>query len=52
MVMELIFAAQGERTHYTARVQHWSIAYREAHEKTGFHSGWITCAEQLAALVA
>ena len=51
MVVELIFEAQGERTHYTARVQHWTIAGREAHEKMGFHTGWVTCAEQLAALV-
>ena len=51
IVVELIFEAHGESTHYTARVQHWSIADREAHEKMGFHQGWVTCAEQLAALV-
>ena len=51
MVVVLTFAVQGEKTQYTARVQHWSIADREAHEKMGFHTGWVTCAEQLAALV-
>ena len=51
MVVELMFEAQGENTNYTARVHHWSIADREAHEKMGFHQGWVTCAEQLAALV-
>ena len=51
MVVELMFEAQGEHTNYTARVHHWSIADREAHEKMGFHQGWVTCAEQLAALV-
>jgi len=40
------------RTRYTALVRHWSIADREAHEKMGFHEGWATCAEQLAAVVA
>ena len=39
------------KTKYTARVQHWSIADREAHEKMGFHQGWAICTEQLAALV-
>ena len=51
MVVALTFEAEGEKTHYTARVQHWSTADREAHEKMGFHQGWVTCAEQLAALV-
>ena len=51
MVVELMFDVQGENTTYTARVHHWSIADRVAHEKMGFHQGWVTCAEQLAALV-
>lgn len=51
MLVELKFEAQGENTNYSARVHHWSIADREAHEKMGFHQGWVTCAEQLAALV-
>jgi uncharacterized protein YndB with AHSA1/START domain len=40
------------RTKYTARILHWTIADREAHEKMGFHEGWTQCAEQLAALVS
>ena len=36
---------------YTARVLHWTVADREAHEKMGFHKGWGQCAEQLAKLV-
>ena len=51
MLVELKFEAQGVKTYYSARVRHWSIADREAHEKMGFHQGWVTCAEQLAALV-
>ena len=51
MVVELTFEQQGDKTNYTARVLHWTIADREAHEKMGFHKGWVVCAEQLAALV-
>ena len=51
MVVEVTFEQQGDNTNYTARVRHWTIADREAHEKMGFHRGWVTCAEQLAALV-
>ena len=51
MLVELTFEAQAESTKYTARVRHWTIADREAHEDTGFHKGWVTCAEQLAALI-
>ena len=51
ILVELTFEAQAELTKYTARVRHWTVADREAHEKMGFHQGWVTCAEQLAALV-
>lgn len=51
MTVVLTFEDQGGKTKYTARVHHWSIADREAHEKMGFHQGWARCAEQLAALV-
>ena len=51
MLVELTFEGQAGLTKYTARVRHWSIADREAHEKMGFHQGWVTCAEQLATLV-
>ena len=42
--------AGGGKTHYTARVLHWSAADREAHEKMGFHTGWNITTDQLAAL--
>jgi uncharacterized protein YndB with AHSA1/START domain len=42
----------GGKTRYTARVRHWTVADREAHEKMGFHGGWGLCTDQLAALVA
>lgn len=51
MLAELTFEAQAETTKYTARVRHWTVADREAHEKMGFHQGWVTCAEQLASLM-
>ena len=51
MTVILTFENQGGKTKYTALVRHWTAADREAHEKMGFHEGWATCAEQLAALV-
>ncbi len=38
------------KTRYTARILHWTVADREAHEKMGFHSGWAQTTDQLAAL--
>ena len=52
MTLILTFERQGTKTKYTARVRHWTVADREAHEKMGFHEGWSICADQLAALVA
>jgi len=52
MTVTLTFEDQGGKTKYTARVRHWTVADREAHEKMGFHQGWGQCADQLAALVA
>jgi uncharacterized protein YndB with AHSA1/START domain len=52
MTVILTFEDEGGKTRYTARVRHWTIADREAHEKMGFHEGWGQCAEQLAAVVA
>ena len=51
MVGTLTFEEQNGKTRYTARVQHWTVEDREAHEKMGFHQGWAICTEQLAALV-
>ena len=52
MTVILTFEDQDGKTRYTARVQHWTVTDREAHEKMGFHQGWGICTEQLAALVA
>lgn len=52
MTVIATFAEEAGKTRYTARVQHWTVADREAHEKMGFHEGWGQCADQLAALVA
>ena len=38
------------KTKYTARVRHWTLADREAHEKMGFHQGWAIATDQLEAL--
>jgi uncharacterized protein YndB with AHSA1/START domain len=52
MTLILTFEGEGGKTRYTARVRHWTVADREAHEKMGFHEGWGLCADQLEALVA
>jgi uncharacterized protein YndB with AHSA1/START domain len=52
MTLILTFEGEGGKTRYTARVRHWTVADREAHEKMGFHEGWSLCADQLEALVA
>jgi len=52
MTVILTFEDVGGMTRYTARVRHWTVADREAHEKMGFHDGWGRCTDQLAALVA
>lgn len=51
MTLIVTFEDEGSRTRYTARVRHWTVTDREAHEKMGFHTGWGQCADQLAALV-
>ena len=52
MTVILTFDELNGQTKYTARVRHWTMADREAHEKMGFHQGWPIYTEQLAALVA
>jgi uncharacterized protein YndB with AHSA1/START domain len=52
MTVILTFEPEAGGTRYTARVRHWSVEDREAHEKMGFHQGWSQCADQLAAMVA
>lgn len=39
------------KTNYTARVRHWTVADREAHEKMGFHAGWGKATDQLEELL-
>ena len=50
MTVILTFADEGGKTRYTARVLHWTVADREAHEKMGFHEGWGIATDQLTAL--
>ena len=53
MTVILTFEDAGPgKTKYTARVQHWTVADREAHEKMGFHQGWGQCTEQLEAVAS
>jgi uncharacterized protein YndB with AHSA1/START domain len=53
MTVILTFEDAGPgKTKYTARVQHWTVADREAHEKMGFHQGWGLCTEQLEAVAS
>ena len=40
------------KTRYTARVRHWTVVDREAHEKMGFYDGWGRATGQLEAVVA
>lgn len=51
MAVELTFEDLDGRTAYSARVRHWTVADREAHEAMGFHIGWVAATEQLAVLV-
>ncbi len=48
-IVTLADAGQG-RTRYTARVRHWTLEDRQAHESMGFHAGWGKAAEQLEAV--
>jgi uncharacterized protein YndB with AHSA1/START domain len=51
MTLVLTFEEEDGKTRYTARILHWTVEDREAHEKMGFHQGWNQCADQLVALV-
>ena len=51
MTVTLTFEEEAGQTRYTARVRHWTVEDREAHEAMGFHTGWGQCADQLEALV-
>jgi uncharacterized protein YndB with AHSA1/START domain len=52
MTVVLTFEDVGGKTRYTARVRHWTVADREAHEKMGFEAGWGKATDQLEELVA
>lgn len=51
MTVVVTFEAVGDKTRYTARVLHWTVADRDRHEQMGFHQGWGQCADQLADLL-
>ena len=50
MVGVITFEAEGGKTRYTAKAQHWTAAAKARHEEMGFHKGWSQCAEQLEAV--
>jgi uncharacterized protein YndB with AHSA1/START domain len=50
MIATLTFENEGGKTRYTARVLHWSVEDRQAHEKMGFHEGWGIATTQMEAL--
>ncbi|MDB6074396.1 MAG: polyketide cyclase [Verrucomicrobiaceae bacterium] len=52
MTATITFEDEDGKTRYTARILHWTVADREAHEKMGFHEGWGIATDQLAALAA
>lgn len=51
MTVILTFEAEAGKTRSTARVRHWTVEDKQAHETMGFHEGWGKCADQLEALV-
>lgn len=48
----ITFEAEGSGTRYTARVLHKNAADSRRHEEMGFHAGWGTTIDQLAAFVS
>lgn len=51
MTVAITFEEQDGNTNYMAVARHWTEADREAHENMGFHEGWATVTDQLAALL-
>lgn len=47
----ITFEAEGDGTRYAARVLHKTPADSRKHEEMGFHQGWDTTIDQLAAFV-
>ncbi|OLF77829.1 polyketide cyclase [Maricaulis sp. W15] len=52
MTAGIEFKPDGTGTHYSATVLHPDAASRKRHEAMGFHDGWGTVIDQLAAHVA
>jgi uncharacterized protein YndB with AHSA1/START domain len=52
MVGTITFADEAGGTRYVAEVGHWSDEDRRQHEAMGFHQGWGTATDQLAALAS
>ena len=50
MVASIGFAPHPRGTLYTARVRHWTVEDRAAHEAMGFATGWGIATDQLEAL--
>lgn len=48
----ITFEAMGDKTTYTARALHWTVADRKTHEEMGFYEGWSKATDQLEELVA
>uniref|UniRef100_UPI00148F6759 SRPBCC domain-containing protein n=1 Tax=Acinetobacter baumannii TaxID=470 RepID=UPI00148F6759 len=47
----ITFTPEGTGTRYAARVLHKNAADSQKHEEMGFHDGWGTAIDQLAAVV-
>ena len=52
MTAIITMADEGGGTRYTARCLHKNAQDRAAHEAMGFHQGWGTAYDQMAALIA
>lgn len=50
MTVILTFSAEDGGTRYTARVLHWTVEDRDAHDRMGFDTGWGIATDQLARL--
>lgn len=50
MTVTLTFEDEHGQTRYTARVRHWTVEDKQAHEAMGFHLGWGIATDQMAAL--
>lgn len=46
----LTFEDEDGKTRYTARIRHWSVEDKVAHEQMGFHPGWDIATDQLEAI--